>query len=142
MSTSTPIADWVTRDQLAQLAGCSVDTIRRDVAKHQLHTTTDAAGRTLVKAGDFVAIGRVTQAALNRADTPAEAAALVRGREVEARLREQVARLEGRLVEIETTVATLREQLSVKDRQLGKNLEQVSQLTALVSRLTATGGAA
>jgi hypothetical protein len=142
MGTLYTAADWVPRDDMAVLADCSVDTIRRDEKKHGLETRTDDAGRVLVNVGDFLRIGRLRDADLTAGATPAESAAVVRSRQAEAALREQVARLEGKLVQADLVVETLREQLGAKDKQLAKRDDQITQLTTLLGRFAAMGGAA
>jgi hypothetical protein len=145
MSTTpsyTPI-DWILRDDMAVLCRCSVDTIRRDVRNHELKARTDDAGRVLVNVGEFIKIGRLNEADLAGAATPAESASLVRSRAVESGLRQELAELRGRLERADQTSEVLREQLGVKDRQLKARDEQINTLTAMIGRTYGvTGGVA
>ena len=52
-------ADWIPRDDLAVLARCSVDTVKRDIKKHELNVREDEAGRILVNVEDFIRLGRL-----------------------------------------------------------------------------------
>ena len=142
MSTPYTAADWIPRDDLAVLAHCSTDTIRRDERKHELETRTDESGRVLVNVGKFLEIGRLRESYLTAGSTPAESAAMARSRQHESELRQQITRLEGKLDRTDLAVDILREQLSAKDKQLAKRDEQISTLTGLIGRLSAFGGAA
>lgn len=50
--------DWISRDDMATLARCSVDTITRTAKKHELETRVDETGRVLVNVGDYLALGK------------------------------------------------------------------------------------
>ena len=148
--TAYTAGDWITRDDMALLARCSVDTVRREErklnAKFNREPRTDEAGRALVNVGEFIELGRIRPEDLTLGTSPAESAAIIRSRQAETELREQSARLRGELDQAETVLATLREQLAVKDKQLAKRDEQITQLTTLLStslgRFHAAGGAA
>lgn len=146
VGTPTP-ADWVTRDDMALLTRTSVDTVRRDIKKHDLETREDDAGRVLVNVGAFIRIGRLRDQDLTQGSTPAESAAVLRSRESVSQMRAELAHAQGRLDQVDAVVATLREQLVSKDRQLAKRDDHVAQLTTLLGQLSqrrflaTTGGA-
>jgi uncharacterized coiled-coil protein SlyX len=141
-ATGLTSADWVTRDDLAALSRKSVDTVTRDVKRHDLQTRQDEAGRVLVNVGDFLALGRLRPEDLTAGNTPAESAEVLRARQSITELRERAAELTGRLGHADTLVATLREQLAVKDKQLAKQAEQITALIARLGGFGSTGGAA
>lgn len=143
MSTPTyTAADWAPRDDVAILANCSPDTIRRDVKRHELETREDESGRVLVHVDDFLRIGRLRDSDLTVGTTPTESAAILRSRQAESGLRERLAHLEGKLAQADLVIETLREQLTAKDKQLAKRDDQFTQLTSLLGRVSAMGGAA
>jgi hypothetical protein len=57
--TAITDSEWISRDAAAVLAGCSSDSIKRDIAKHDLDTQLGANQRVTVRLSDLVRIGRV-----------------------------------------------------------------------------------
>src|SRR5690606_32162283 len=73
--------EWIDRTTAATLAGCAVDTIRRDQRDHTLTVRTGPNGSTLLRLGDLIDIGRVPATVLDPVTTArqvAEAAGLRR----------------------------------------------------------------
>lgn len=73
--------DWIPRDDMAVLVHKSVDTVTREIKKHDLATRTDEAGRVLVNVGDFLRLGRIRPEDLTAGAIPAESAEVLRVRE-------------------------------------------------------------
>lgn len=128
---STIENDWISRDDAAVLAGCSADSIKRDVKNHALETRQGPANRVMVRLSDLVGIGRIKQHELPSSGTGAEAAELRRAQERILSLHAEVGEATGRLGERDTVIEVLRQQLAEKDRQL-------KALTALFDNTVAT----
>ncbi len=125
--TEAEADDWVSRKEMAAVAGCSEDSIKRDARHHGLPTATGAKGEVLVRTSDFIRIGHLTAADLPTGLTGPQAAELRRVIADNARLTAQIGELTGRLVEVRSSRDVYVAQLTVKD-------EQITALTAVLSR--------
>jgi hypothetical protein len=111
-TTAAPITSdtWVDRKQAADLAGCSVDTIRRDEKEHHLATREVIGGTVQLRIGDLTAIGRISAAALDPAITAQQAAEATRLRRELAALQADNARLRAANAELTGRLARSREE--------------------------------
>lgn len=131
-NSSTDPGQWITRKEAAGLAGCDVDTIRRDIAKHGLPTRQRGQAVT-VNIDDLVEIGRLDAATLNPSLSGTENATVGA---IRAELVAQVAKTErstGRLEEAHELVRLLQTQVKVKDAHI---LELTANITRLVACTT------
>lgn len=121
-------AEWVSRRDIAELAGKSEDTIKRDVDKHGLATRLGPKGEVLVRLDDFVALGRVSGNRPTRSGISAvDAAELKRAQAENVRLAAQLAEATGRLEEARSAQDVVIAQLATKD-------QQIKELLAVVAR--------
>lgn len=110
--------EWLTRRQVAQLVGCSEDTIKRDVKTNTLQTRPSDKGEVLVRLADFRALGRLQHQDVPPGLSAGQAAELKRTLAENARLTAQVAELTGRLSVATAAQDVVIAQLGVKDAQI------------------------
>ena len=110
--------EWLTRRQVAQLVGCSEDTIKRDVKTNKLQTRPSDKGEVLVRLADFRALGRLQHQDVPTGLSAGQAAELKRTLAENARLAAQVAELTGRLSVATAAQDVVVAQLAVKDAQI------------------------
>lgn len=127
------IDDRITRSEAALLAGCSEDTIKRDIKAHALQTTVGLGGKTMIRIGDLIDIDRISADVLGPGISGADAAALKAARTEVERLAVQCAKLEGRLEELTAVAADLRGQLKTKDQQLANLFGHLDRITVAMS---------
>jgi hypothetical protein len=136
--TTARLEDLVSREDGAVLADCSIDTIKRDIKLHGLHTEPGPRGKVMVRVADLVRIGRIKPDVLGDGVSGSTTAELRRTQEQVRQLLAGAARDAGRLEERTALVEVLRQQIAAKDRQ-------ITQLNGTVERLLAklqTGRAA
>lgn len=76
--------EWLPREALAELGGCSLDTVRRVQRENSLATQTGANGTVLLRLGDLIDLGRVAASVLDPKVSGREVAdAIALRREVE-----------------------------------------------------------
>lgn len=131
---STPITgrdrdEWIDRTTAATLAGCAIDTIRRDQRDHALPTRTGPNASTLLLLGDLIDIGRIPPAVLDPATTARQVA--------------EAAGLRRQLTDLQIAHAELRGQTASLGQTISDLREHIATLTAYCHTLTgasATGG--
>lgn len=133
---------WVTRREVAQLAGCSEDTIKRDVKTHTLETRLSDKGEVLVRVADFVALGRLQPQDVPTGLSAGQAAELKRVLADNVRLAAQVAELTGRLSAATAAQDVVIAQLGVKEAQTQDLLALARAVAGAAPRLAAVGAAA
>jgi hypothetical protein len=110
--------EWVSRREMAQLAHCSEDSIKRDIKQHEVRTRTGLKGEVLVRVADFERIGRIQPGDVPTGLTGSQAAELRRVLADNARLTAQLGELTGRLEQARLSQDVITAQLAVKDEQI------------------------
>lgn len=137
MSQGRGSQEWISRSEACELIGCSEQTLRRLVKNQGLETREGERGRTMLRVGDLVRLGRLDESRLAEFPNASAAATATRMSQETLGLREQVAELRSRLDERDTLTAELRADKKRLESQVATLLDQMRKVQATVDRLSA-----
>ena len=124
--------ELISRRDAAILAGCSEDTIKRDIRVHGLSTSTGPGGCVMVAIADLVQIGRVKPSELAVSGHGGQSAQVRRAEQESARLTSENGRLTGAADARAEHLQSLAGQLKEKDKQISELHKTVERVLALV----------
>jgi hypothetical protein len=123
--------EWLTREDLAQLMGRNIDTVRRVQRENALRTQTGNNGATLLRVGDLIDLGRIPASVLDPEVSARDVAdAIALRRELE-QVRAERCELAGRLAGYEERVRELQAHIATLNTLVGVlGLQSRAEVTA------------
>lgn len=99
--------EWLTRDEIAGLMGRTEDTVRRLQRDNALRTRSGENGKVLLRLGDLIDLGKISESVLDPQVSAREVADAVAVRRELQDVREERCELAGRLAGYEERVSEL-----------------------------------
>lgn len=126
-------SEQISRRDAAVLAGCSEDTIKRDIRDHGLPTTSGPGGCVLVAIADLLRIGRVKPSNLAVSGHGGQSAQVRRAEQESAQLNAENGRLTGAAEMKDKLIDILLEQVKVKDKNIAEMQKSLERAMSLAS---------